>query len=1005
MDNLNRQAAKSSEPSRTAKIVLLGVRIVACNKYALSLFGTDQEDMLGRSFLDLSVEFQFDGKLSADVLADRLSEASDGLGEPFNWLCQLTSGESFLTTITIESTTIRGQSYTQLLVVAEHDQNLASIEMADISTIIEGTIDAIFITDRTGIITFVNPAFENLYGYAIDEVVGQNLQILKTVIPSQDENSDFWNVSPESEAMSAEFISRTLTGRLIRIEASNNPILDANGELIGILGIHRDVTSRTLDEERVEAAHTLLERRIDTQVTQLVEANKLQRELAEELENTRKELGRHAEQLHFSLKVAEDGAESADLDDFFARLVTRIKEIFGYDHAQLFRFDREADDYLLVAGYGSVGEQMVATGVRVPGDAEIIAEAISTGSAVVKLGAADRSSWRLATTLPQTQCELALPIYSGDELICILDVQNEDADTIGEEDEQLLGSLSGLISTVIQNLRTRVNLANRVAELSRLQQLVAREGLQDARALRGIPPEGYRLSGEFDDSHAFPENHDLADTAPVKPGTTKGGKEVITSPMLIRGEVIGALGVEMDPDQPLSGEERELIESISAPVAEAVESARLLEQTRKHAVEMGVVAQVSATASTILDAEKMLQSVVTLTRERFDLNCVSVFVLEDGSMFQVASATDNEENSDLEAFVELEMSNNSSLVIRAALKKEPIVIDDARTETGYQDNSWLPETRSLLAVPLLIGEETLGAIELRSNTANRFTPDEVRIHSTLAAQVAVALKNAYLYARQLETSEKLREADGFKAEFLASMSHELRTPLNSIVGFADVLLEGIEGPLTERMREDVLLIRDNSHHLQKLIGDMLDLSRIEAGMMDLHYEIVDLRDLAREVVVGARALDLDKDMDIEYEVEANLDAVEADGTRLRQILYNLMSNAVKFTEKGKIALSIRDQGQKLLVTVSDTGIGISERHMPLVFEQYRQIDSDLAIQHRGTGLGLPISRRLVELHGGEMWVESKLHVGSTFYFTIPKKKPRPRKKRTGTSPFNRPFGD
>jgi signal transduction histidine kinase len=294
---------------------------------------------------------------------------------------------------------------------------------------------------------------------------------------------------------------------------------------------------------------------------------------------------------------------------------------------------------------------------------------------------------------------------------------------------------------------------------------------------------------------------------------------------------------------------------------------------------------------------------------------------------------------------------------------------------------------------------------LRSNTANRFTPDEVRIHSTLAAQVAVALKNAYLYARQLETSEKLREVDRLKAEFLASMSHELRTPLNSIVGFADVLLEGIEGPLTERMREDVLLIRDNSHHLQKLIGDMLDLSRIEAGMMDLHYEIVDLRDLAREVVAGARALDLDKDLHIEYEVEANLDAVEADGTRLRQILYNLMSNAVKFTEKGKIALSIRDQGQKLLVTVSDTGIGISERHMPLVFEQYRQIDSDLAIQHLGTGLGLPLSRQLVELQGGEMWVESKLHEGSTFYFTIPKKKPRPRKKRTGTSPFTRPFGD
>jgi signal transduction histidine kinase len=482
--------------------------------------------------------------------------------------------------------------------------------------------------------------------------------------------------------------------------------------------------------------------------------------------------------------------------------------------------------------------------------------------------------------------------------------------------------------------------------------------------------------------------------------------------MSVRGEVIGALEIVDDPAQPLSDEDRELLESITVPVAEALESARLLEQTRKHALEMGVVAQVSAAASTILDAEKMLQTVVTLTRERFDLNHVSVFVLEEDTLFQVALATDDGDGGPAtddgdrgleEAPVELELTNADSFISRAVQSGQPVNLANVGTEYQEPSGIWSAETRSVLAIPLLVGQETLGVIDLRSNTINRFTEDEVRIHTTLAAQVAVALKNAYLYANQLETAEKLREVDRLKSEFLASMSHELRTPLNSIIGFADVLLEGIDGPLTDRMQEDVTLIRDSGRHLRTLIGDMLDLSKIEAGMMELRYEEVDLADVAREMVANTRSLAHGKNLEVEYRLDPNLDAIEVDRTRFKQILLNLMGNAVKFTEEGSVTLSIQDQNENLLVGVSDTGIGIKVEDMPLVFEQFRQIDGDLTVQRGGTGLGLPISRRLVELHRGEMWVESEPGAGSTFWFTIPKKKPRPRKKRTGTSPFTRPF--
>jgi signal transduction histidine kinase len=219
------------------------------------------------------------------------------------------------------------------------------------------------------------------------------------------------------------------------------------------------------------------------------------------------------------------------------------------------------------------------------------------------------------------------------------------------------------------------------------------------------------------------------------------------------------------------------------------------------------------------------------------------------------------------------------------------------------------------------------------------------------------------------------------------MSHELRTPLNSIIGFADVLLEGIDGPMNERMVEDVTLIRDSGRHLRALIGEMLDMSKIEAGVMELYYEEIDVPALAQEIMANARSLAKGKDLDIQLQLAPGLNTIEADRTRLTQILLNLMGNAVKFTEEGTIVLSLEERGGRLLASVQDTGIGIRQEDIPAIFEQFRQVDGSLTRKAGGTGLGVPISRSLVELHGGEMWLESEPGVGSTFLFSIPIEKP------------------
>jgi nitrogen-specific signal transduction histidine kinase/CheY-like chemotaxis protein len=260
----------------------------------------------------------------------------------------------------------------------------------------------------------------------------------------------------------------------------------------------------------------------------------------------------------------------------------------------------------------------------------------------------------------------------------------------------------------------------------------------------------------------------------------------------------------------------------------------------------------------------------------------------------------------------------------------------------------------------------------------------------VAAQMSWAIENARLFeeteerARELElTARQLRETDQFRAQFLANMSHELRTPLNSIIGFSRVILKGIDGPLTELQKTDLEAIYSNGQHLLTMINEILDMSKIEAGKMELVIENVDLNVLIRGVISASTALIKDKPVELKTNIQDDLPAVRADGTRIRQVITNLMSNAAKFTEEGAITFSVWTEEEMVYVSVKDTGEGIPEGKIPLVFEAFRQVDGSSTRRAEGTGLGLPISRQFVEMHGGRIWLDSEYGVGSEFTFCIP----------------------
>jgi signal transduction histidine kinase len=241
--------------------------------------------------------------------------------------------------------------------------------------------------------------------------------------------------------------------------------------------------------------------------------------------------------------------------------------------------------------------------------------------------------------------------------------------------------------------------------------------------------------------------------------------------------------------------------------------------------------------------------------------------------------------------------------------------------------------------------------------------------------------------RLREANKEIREADRLKSEFVATISHEFRTPLNTIIGFAKFMLKGGAGPLTEMQQTDLSAIYSSGQHLLGLVNDILDLSKIEAGKVTLDKELLNFHEIAAGIMSSAIALVADKPVELEEEIAPHLPPVYADRKRVRQIILNLVSNAAKFTERGHIILRVKpiteDGRAYILCAVEDTGIGIRQEDIPTIFETFRQLDSSSARRAQGTGLGLPISRRLAELHGGRMWVESQQGVGSIFYFTLP----------------------
>ncbi|GAB3764868.1 signal transduction histidine kinase [Nocardioides ginsengisegetis] len=471
-----------------------------------------------------------------------------------------------------------------------------------------------------------------------------------------------------------------------------------------------------------------------------------------------------------------------------------------------------------------------------------------------------------------------------------------------------------------------------------------------------------------------------------------GFRTTMGAPMLLDERVVGALTVWRDVVNPFDEREMAIVSAFAAQAALAVNGVQLVQQLEARSAELArkveeleALRQVGEAVNSSLDVENVLATIAMHAVELSGTDGGSIMEYADRDRCFVVRSVYRTEPAVVERLRSIRIGLDETLVGRAARERRPLAVTDlARVDLDPHlqilfDDGW----RSLVAVPMLREGQVVGSLIVRRKRPGDFTEEVLDLLETFADQSSLALVNAQLYRELKQQSAELELASRHKSEFLASMSHELRTPLNAVLGFSEVLLERMFGDINERQEEYLRDIHGSGRHLLELLNEILDLSKVEAGRMELEYSALELRPLLEDAAAMLRERAAGHAITLTVDVADDVDPLFTDGLRLKQVVLNLMTNAVKFTgDGGSVTVRAVRGPAEVDISVTDTGIGVPEEDRERIFESFQQGGRGSS-REEGTGLGLTLSRRLVELLGGRMWLVTEVGVGSTFGFSLP----------------------
>jgi signal transduction histidine kinase len=484
----------------------------------------------------------------------------------------------------------------------------------------------------------------------------------------------------------------------------------------------------------------------------------------------------------------------------------------------------------------------------------------------------------------------------------------------------------------------------------------------------------------------FPEGHAMA--------LRLGHRTILSVPLLREDEAIGSLTVRRSEVRPFTDKQIELVTTFADQAVIAIENVRLFEEvqarTRELAQSVGelrALGEVTQAVNSTVDLETVLTTIVAKATQLSRTEAGAIYVLDEANQEFRLRATYGLDDTIVAELRDSRIRIGETAISEAAERRMPIQLPDIQIDpSATLDVIVRAGFRALLFLPLLGADRIVGALVVRRKAPGEFPKHTVELLQTFAAQSVLAIQNANLFTEVEDKSSQLELASERKSQFLASMSHELRTPLNAIIGLTEMMVTNAARFGTEKALEPLRRVSAAGTHLLSLINEVLDLSKIEAGKLELNPEPVNLPQLIDEVIGTAGQLAEKNQNRLTVEAQENLGVLNADSMRLKQILLNLLSNACKFTKEGQVTLRVRkvaDGRDWVELAVADTGIGLTAEQQAKLFQEFTQADSLTARRYGGTGLGLALSRKLARMMGGDVTVTSEPGKGSMFTVRLP----------------------
>jgi GAF domain-containing protein len=740
--------------------------------------------------------------------------------------------------------------------------------------------------------------------------------------------------------------------------------------------------------------------------------------------------------LLYELSLA--GTSSLDFAEVSQRTVDALQRLMGFEYVALFLVNDEHEAAELYATSGQAAE--LERNSRIKIGQGLIGSAVSSGT-LINAPDVFRDSRHLPG-IAATRSELCVPLRVGKRVIGAIDLQSTRPAAFSTHDELLLTTVAGQWAVILDNTRLYAAERRRFDELTVLFE-VARAGastlnldqvfsrMLDAirRALRfeafefilydpatGLlhPQAAYGFSadtvhadlklgdgvvGWVAQSRQSALINDVTHDARYVAGQP-GTQSELAVPLIASERFVGVMNVESLRANAFTADDEQLLSALASQLAMLIVNARLYEETQQRLAEVSTLYAFAEKLSSSLDLSELLDLIVTTLRRVLNCRGVSISLLmPETQTLEIRAAAGLQDQWRQSAKLKV----GEGVSGKVAATATPLYVPDARSLPDFI--FFDPVVRSLLVVPLTVKDRVIGTLAIDQATPDAFEKEDERLLVIAAAQAAVAIENAQLYAALKERADKLEKAykelqelDNLKDELVQNVSHELRTPLTFIKGYVELILEQDLGPLNPPQRESLAIVAEKTNALTRLVSDIIFLQQIERESLELAPH--SLRDVARMALQACEVAMANAGITLRLETPDGVPPIAIDRDRINQVFDNLLGNAIKFSPRGgTITIRIEDAGDDWQLSVADTGVGIPADKLRKVFDRFYQVDGSATRRFGGAGLGLAIARRIVESHGGKIWVESDgvPGHGSRFVFTLPKTLPPVERSRYGTA--------